>query len=157
MRRYGSTKRNPNPVWPGVQTKPVLPPDSRPMQEEKNVKSVQNDDIIKVSDREDGKMHQRDGLIPIMSYMTDSGMAEQPVGSIHNKKCQDMKITDYLCDKSGNYARVEFLFGENTHVEKTGVLESVGRDFVVLVEAGTGSRIVCMAKNIKFINIYNIK
>ncbi len=159
MRRYGSTKRNPNPNWPGVQTAVVLPPGTTPSAIGRINKNEKNNDIIEVTDRETDNVniHERDGFIPIMSYMTENGMSMSSPTNQGGKRCSDMGVTDYLCDKTGHYARVEFMFGENTHIEKTGVLESVGKDFVVLTEAGTGSQIVCAAKNIKFINIYNLK
>ncbi len=158
MRRYGSTKRNPNPPWPGIQTPVVLPPGSTPSAIGRVDNTAKNNDAVKVMDREKETIHERDGLIPIMSYMTDSNISISAANEHkRDKKCSNMSVTDYLCDKTGSYARVEFLFGENTHVEKNGILESVGTDFVVLTEAGTGSRIVCSSKNIKFINIYNIK
>ncbi len=159
MRKYGSTKRNPNPPWPCVQNSVVLPPGSAAAAMSKTEKPQKNDDIIKVTDRELETVHERDGLLPIMDYMTESGMSMPSKSNIniHNKKCSNMTVSEYLCDKTGNYARVEFMFGENTHIEKTGILENVGKDFVVLTEAGTGSRIVCSSKNIKFINIYNLK
>ncbi len=157
MRRYGSTKRNPNPPWPGIQNTVVIPPGSNPAAVGRTDKTSDADNVIKVSDKEIGPLHERDGFIPIMGYMTESNMAINPAKNIHTGKCSHTTAMDYLCDKTGNYARIEFLFGENTHIEKTGILESVGKDFVVLTEAGTGSRIVCSAKNIKFINIYNLK
>lgn len=157
MRKFGSTKRNPNPIWPGVQNSVILPPGTNSSVTRETKENSKPNDIIKVADRESENVHERDGFIPIMSYMTEGGMAMPPADNIHNRKCSYVSVTDYLCDKTGNYARVEFMFGENTHIEKTGVLESVGKDFVVLTEAGTGSHIVCSAKNIKFINIYNIK
>ncbi len=158
MRKFGSTKRNPNPPWPGVQQGVVLPPGSRiSMVSGANENLGDNENII-VNDRqsqnnEPQPIHTRDGFLPIMGYMNEDGIsAIQP-----NRDCTNMNVSDYLCDKVGNYARVEFLFGENSHIEKTGIIESVGKDFLVLSEAGTGGHIVCSSKNIKFINIYNIK
>ncbi len=161
MRRYGSSRRNPNPSWPGVQTGVVLPPDLTREIINKNENYEENNNVnarITVKDTETETIHERDGFTPIMSYMTESEGMYVPYNTNRMEgACKNISITEYLCDKSGNYARIEFLFGENTHVEKTGMLESVGKDYVVLLEAGTGSRIVCLTKNIKFINIYNVK
>ena len=81
---------------------------------------------------------------------------ENSFGKIQSSVCSKIDTEAYLCQKIGSYLRVEFLFGENIHVEKTGVLKNVGKDFLVLTESGTDTEIVCSAKNIKFINIYNI-
>ena len=155
MRRYGSAKRNPNPPWPGVQSSVVLPPGTNEAAIGRFDMAANNDDIIRISEREAEEVQERnDRLTPIMDYMEEGGMS---MNNSKTRSCTNMSVTEYLCDKTGSYARVEFMFGENTHIEKTGMLENVGKDFVVLTEAGTGSRIVCSSKNIKFINIYNIK
>lgn len=204
MRKYGSSKRNPNPPWPGEQSVVVVPPGSNAAaigQVNEQVRSagsqtMQNDDS--------NVMHSRDNQMPLMGYaqednrtsqmpyMQENNQAPQrpytqenqasqmpytqrnnrtsqmqymqgntaasQMGSMSmmNNGCGAVGISTYLCQRVGNYARVEFLFGENMHIEKTGILENVGKDFIVLTEAGTGSHIVCSVNNIKFINIYNL-
>ncbi len=163
MRKFGSTKRNPNPPWPGVQQGVVLPPGSGISMVSGTNEKVGNSEnskadssqsaFVGVKNNEPQSIHTRDGFLPIMGHMNEAGtVAMQP-----NRECTNMNVSDYLCDKVGNYARVEFLFGENSHIEKIGIIDSVGKDFLVLNEAGTGSHIVCSSKNIKFINIYNLK
>ena len=67
------------------------------------------------------------------------------------------EVSEYLNRNIGKYAKVEFLFGDNTHIEKNGILRTVGKDFLVLEEAGSRNHVVCSAKNIKFINLYDVK
>lgn len=169
MRKYGSSKRNPNPPWPGEQSVVVVPPGSNAAavgQVNEQVRSagsqtMQNDDS--------NVMHSRDNQMPLMGYGQEDNRTSQmqymqgntaasQMGSVPmmNSGCGAVGISTYLCQRVGNYARVEFLFGENMHIEKTGILENVGKDFIVLTEAGTGSHIVCSVNNIKFINIYNL-
>ena len=98
---------------------------------------------------------------PIMGYIPETSMRSSDarrgqMGGISPNQCETMMVGGYLCGQRGNLVRVEFLFGENTHIEKTGVLKNVGKDFIVLSETGTNNSIVCSMRNIKFINIYNI-
>lgn len=100
------------------------------------------------------------GFIPETS-MRNSDMVRQNQGSSNismgaNTDCGMMNVNSYLCGQTGKFVRIEFLFGENTHIEKTGVLKSVGKDFIVLSETGTNNSIICSVNNIKFINVYNI-
>ncbi len=171
MRKFGSSKRNPNPPWPGVQQGVVFPPGSKNSAiGRRDIDKAATDievrekvpNLIDARNGEIEPLHTRDGFVPIMSYMdgeTASGMYSNGIqqNEIQSRDCPKMSVSDYLCNKKGNYARVEFLFGENNHIEKTGIIESVGKDFLVLTEAGTGVHIVCSSKNIKFINIYNLK
>ncbi|MBR5615061.1 MAG: hypothetical protein IKW64_07200 [Clostridia bacterium] len=92
-------------------------------------------------------------------YTNDNIVSQNmPMGDINtdvNTGCSMMAVSNYLFGQIGKLIRVEFLFGENTHIEKTGVLQSVGKDFMVISETGTNNSIVCSVKNIKFINVYN--
>lgn len=206
MRKYGCSKRNPDPKWPCEQTVVVVPPGSSSETAAKlngtlksmtafassnpqntgNLDTVrlreddaQGDTMVRDSNmfrdsnmtaREDSTMIREgsiiagDGNVPIkddntqiMGYMPDlPSMPRQGRGAIQRNDCSKVDVASYLCGNVGSYARVEFLFGENTHVEKTGVLENVGSDFIVLSEAGTGTQVVSSLKNIKFINLYKI-
>ncbi len=192
MRKYGCSKRNPDPKWPCEQTVVVVPPGSSSETAAKlngNLKSMatfaafthqnpMDSETVRLREENaqgntmarDGNMIRdnntmvRDDNVPIkddntqiMGYMPDfPPMPRQGRGAIQRHDCSKVDVASYLCGNAGSYARVEFLFGENTHVEKTGVLESVGRDFIVLTEAGTGTQIVSSLKNIKFINLYKI-
>ena len=150
MRKYGSSKKNPNPPWPCEQRVVVVPPGSNSAAI--GARSLPRKDVyMPVADY----IHSRDEGNPIMDY---TNLLQSSGESLNkNTPACSMGVSDYLCSQAGNYARVEFMFGENTHIEKTGVLESVGRDFIVLAEAGSGARVVCSVKNIKFINIYNVR
>ncbi|MBQ2932703.1 MAG: hypothetical protein IJE62_07715 [Clostridia bacterium] len=153
MRKYGCSKRNPDPKWPCEQAVVAVPADSAVATAAKvngtlriMESQIPSTPEINPSD----SPHSRDEQTPIMGYMT------QPGQSLSRPDCGKTEVSSYLCQSIGSYAKVEFLFGENVHVEKTGVMENVGKDFIVLSEAGTGTKIVSSLKNIKFINIYNI-
>ena len=206
MRKYGCSKRNPDPKWPCEQTVVVVPPgsssetaaklngtlksmatfasstphntgnlDTVRLREEnaqgnsmiREGNMLRDSDMTAIEDSamiREGSLIAGDGNVPIkddntqiMGYMPDfPSMPRQGRGTVQRNDCSKVDVASYLCGNVGSYARVEFLFGENTHVEKTGVLESVGRDFIVLTEAGTGTQIVSSLKNIKFINLYKI-
>ncbi len=51
----------------------------------------------------------------------------------------------------GKNTTIEFLLGENTLIEKTGTIVSVGENYILLNEAGTRNLVACDLKNIKFI------
>lgn len=158
MRRYGSTKKNPNPPWPCQQSVVVVPPGSSAAavgkineptrslpamaQGTTGANALQTGEVV----------HSRDNQVPIMGYMTNSKMAET---DNTGAGCGRTEVSAYLCRVLGHWMKVEFLFGDNTHIEKIGILKDVGKDFIVIEEAGSGSRIVCSMKNIKFINIYS--
>lgn len=96
----------------------------------------------------------RNGLPVMPNHM--NGMQNNMNMSPQNGRCDDAYITGYLCGQTGKYVRLEFLFGEQTHVEKTGVLREVGRNYIVMQEMGTNNMIVSPLDKIKFINIYNV-
>jgi hypothetical protein len=159
MRRYGSSKRNPNPKWPCEQAVVVIPPGSNGSAVGRMNEStrIANEELIYSESTISEVVHQREDNIPIMNYMEES---QKNIGSNmqqNNLWCNKANVSDYLCEKKGSYAKVEFMFGENIHVEKNGILENVGKDFLVLKEVGTGTQVVCSVKNIKFINIYEVK
>ncbi len=166
MRRYGCTKRNPNPKWPSEQAVIAVPLDSQTATAAKMNNSLRTLETPEISDRiKPGNNENagsdavffRENNMPIMGFMQEDRLRPQnSLGNLQSPICTKTDVASYLCQKVGRYARVEFLFGENTHVEKTGILESVGKDFIVLTESGTGSQVVCSSKNIKFINIYNL-
>ena len=158
MRRYGCTKRNPNPKWPYEQAVVAVPPNSQAATAAKmnnSLRVLENQQIKETENLSDNNGYFRETNMPIMGYMQKDGI-ENSFGKIQSSVCSKIDTEAYLCQKVGSYLRVEFLFGENIHVEKTGVLKNVGKDFLVLTESGTDTEIVCSAKNIKFINIYNI-
>ena len=68
--------------------------------------------------------------------------------------CASMNVNQFLCGMQGKYVKIEFMFGENTHMEKSGVLEGVGKDFVAIRESGSDNMVVCGTGKIKFINIF---
>lgn len=168
MRKFGSVKKNPNPPWPNQQSAVIVPPGSNTnavglagqkayeMPRDMMDKPMQNSANNSVTFEEDERGVRRD---PIMGNMTVRQTPQNMQRQSNNNMsiggmCGNMGVTNYLCGQIGKYVKLEFLFGENTHMEKTGILRQVGKDFVAIQENGTNNIIVCATNKIKFINIY---
>lgn len=165
MRKYGSNKKNPNPPWPNNESVIVVPPGSGARAIGIMNENLRDAPTVRQSESEyesrgtysvEGQTDNR--TTPIMGNMypasrMTSGMGNQMVNNSRNT-CSNMGVSSYLCDQIGKYVKLEFLFGENTHMEKLGRLRSVGKDFVAIQENGTNTIIVCSVNKIKFINIY---
>ena len=186
MRRYGSNKRNPNPPWPNEQSVVVVPPgvnataigrtdaEVRNMPDEEKIIVTDKSEILHNNEEtstnlEESRIENSESFEertrPIKTYIPEASMRNSDLvrnnpmsnmGADINRSCGIMSASSFLCGHTGKMVRVEFLFGENTHVEKTGILQSVGKDFMVISEPGTNNSIVCSVKNVKFINIYNL-
>lgn len=164
MRANRTPKRNPNPPWPAEQSVVVVPPGSsataigKPDSMTRNVSSSAKTDIA--SNAAVVTPFERESQMPIMGYVGNSreelGVAAGQ-GMLNANRNPVMDVSEYLNKSLGKYAKVEFLFGDNTHIEKNGILKTIGKDFIVLEEAGSQNHVVCAVKNIKFINIYNVK
>lgn len=106
------------------------------------------------------KNQNSDRLFPIMGLQENEGISislndTEPMMS--SGGCFDaLNVNGYLCNHIKKYVKIEFVFGEQTHVEKTGILRDVGRNFVVIREMGTNNDVVCSINKIKFITIYNM-
>ncbi len=164
MRANRQQKRNPNPnpPWPTEQSVVVVPPGSGPGAIGKNDSKIRNmpsSTQINVPDNTSNQTYfERSEGMPIMGYAGNSrGELGIPQRMWQESSRTLPEVSDYLNKNLDKYAKVEFLFGENTHIEKNGILRTVGKDFVVLEEAGSQNHVVCSAKNIKFINIYDVK
>lgn len=191
MRRYGMTKKNPNPPWPNEQSMVVIPPgsnatsvglsgqrvyemDAENMMGERNGAGTQisnqnsnnannmtnntNNESIEESERG----IRRD---PIMGYFAQGQTMRNQMMPANRRQgqmmsppisgnCGSMGVSGYLCGQMGKYVKMEFLFGENVHMEKLGRLREVGKDFAAIQENGTNNIIVCPLDKIKFINVY---
>lgn len=159
MRKFGTTKRNPNPPWPNQQSVVVIPPGSNPaaigMSDKALYKPTENN--ASISKNEMSEQNEREKRMdPIMGEGFPQKINPLPVSSVNNygiaQRTND--VTAYLQNQKGKYIKVEFLFGENIHMEKTGTLEEVGKDYIAVRENGTNSIIVCSTNRIKFINIF---
>ena len=166
MKKFGTNKKNPNPAWPCTEQKIIVPPGSN------NVAiGANSDDVLMLS--EDNKRgyfqkgeslesrgnSERDlRLYPIMNdkmYGQNMYNFDQNQIAVNNtENCVQAGVANYLCSQIGKYVKIEFLFGENTHMEKIGRLSGVGKDFIAITENGTNSTVVCSVKNVKFVNIY---
>ncbi len=190
MRRYGMTKRNPNPPWPNEQSMVVIPPgsnatsvglsgqrvyemDAENMLGDRNGAGVQSsnqnsNNVTNRTNSNDESVEESERGIrrdPIMGYfsqgqmnrnqmMPTNGRQGQMMSPTMGGNCGNMSVSGYLCGQMGKYVKMEFLFGENVHMEKLGRLREVGKDFVAIQENGTNNMIICSLDKIKFINVY---
>lgn len=80
-----------------------------------------------------------------------------PITSPNNPQLTDrscpaeMGSVTYLCSQRGKIFRVEMGDG----VTKSGILRSVGRNYIILEESGSGNHIMCTMGSIKSIDIFN--
>ncbi len=148
LKKIGINKRNPNPPWPSEQPVVVIPPGSNAasvgMPESPVRRMTEYDDGL------NGNMNGQEREFPIMGF-------PNPQDSMMSGGCMNsVSVNGYLCGHTGKYVKIEFIFGEQTHIEKTGILRSVGQNFVVVREMGSENDIVCAINKIKFITIYNM-
>lgn len=159
MRKFGTNKKNPNPPWPNEQSVVVVPPgiNANPMKlPQKNQASIHSDEAVfaNITDENNSISERNLRRDPIMGKMIMKNESSNQMSD--SKKCsgENFGVTQYLCGKIGNYVRIEFLFGDNVHIEKIGILRDVGKDFVAITENGTNNTIVCSTNRIKFVNVY---
>ncbi len=190
MRRYGMTKKNPNPPWPNEQSMVIIPPGSNATSVglsgqrvyEVDTGNVLNDrngvntqtskqnpnNVTNTNNTNDESFVESERGIrrdPIMGYFAQGQMNRNQMMSANRYQrqmmsphmsgnCGNMGVSGYLCGQMGKYVKMEFLFGDNVHMEKLGRLREVGKDFVAIQENGTNNIIVCPLDKIKFINVY---
>lgn len=159
MRKLRTTKKNPNPPWPSSQPVVVIPPGSNassvgmvdePVRESMNPDTESSAMPSANTFVEDERGMRRD---PIMGNMSPVQLPPQMMQNSENL-CSASEVTAYLCGHRGRNAKLEFLFGENIHMEKYGIIRQVGKDFIAIEENGTGNTVVCAVNKIKFINIF---
>ena len=69
-----------------------------------------------------------------------------------NINFQDLQtLANFVKTQIGKNATIEFLIGENSLIEKTGTIVSVGENYVLLNESSTRNLIACDLRSIKFI------
>ena len=160
MRKLRTTKKNPNPPWPNSQPVVIIPPGSNatsvglskePVRESVDFESAISSTTTQETFVENERENRRD---PIMGNMSPIQLTPQMMQN-SEKSCSVSDVSAYLCTYRGQNAKIEFLFGENVHMEKYGVIRQVGKDFIAIEENGTGNTVVCSICNIKFINIFN--
>jgi len=61
----------------------------------------------------------------------------------------------YLRSQIGKKARIEFLVGTNSFIDKFGIIEEVGISYIVLKDINTGERVMCDLYSIKFVTFYD--
>ena len=81
-------------------------------------------------------------------YQHNMGVAiRKPTGVCNSNR----PLSDFLCSYMGKYITAEFLFGSDTYVKKTGILNGMGMNYIILDMNGTTT--VCDLTDAKFINI----
>ena len=172
MRRFYQNKRNPNPKWPSQQSVVVVPKGSNAQAigyTQKKTYEMAEESIPVVAINAPSEMQQSEDTYisenereerrePIMGVPRRDNRTNGGLGVVERpttEQCSDMAVNGYLCGQIGKFVKLEFLFGENTHMEKIGKLIDVGKDFVAIGENGSNTVVVCATNKIKFINIYN--
>lgn len=163
MKKFSVNRKNPNPPWPSEQPIVVIPPDLTAaaigMPDEK-VREMPELDLPEIEEKRKTQSYN-DGAEPleyeerscgIMGYQNNSNKGT--LQTALNCQTRFESMNGYLKGHIGDYVKIEFLFGEQTHMEKMGILREIGRDFVVICEAGTENDIVCRMNKIKFITVY---
>ncbi len=178
MRKFGTYRKNPNPPWPSQQSVVMVPPGSNAQAIGVSVPFLTENTDEKQGGSQTTNTFYADEKQPQTEIITEESERErrrEPIMGQNNQaalqritgeadgisvaagQCGSLTSTAFLCGHIGRYVKMEFLFGENTHMEKIGVLHNVGKDFVSIRENGTNSIIVCSVNNIKFINIYDFE
>ena len=71
-----------------------------------------------------------------------------------NLMCRgNQSISEFLCEYMGKYISIEFLFGADTYVKKSGILSESGMNFIVLEDEMGNNKTVCDLLDAKFINL----
>ena len=158
MRKYGVNKKNPNPPWPNNENIIVVPPGSGAAaiglpESVKTVATAPYNETSRTENNMNAVNQWENRTEPIMGNMNNNRINNDIMRNQRNV-CGNTNVGHFLCTQIGKYVKLEFLFGENTHMEKTGRLRTVGKDFVAIQENGTNNTIVCSLNKIKFINIY---
>lgn len=65
-----------------------------------------------------------------------------------------MYTPGYMRTQIGRRAKVEFLIGTNLFLDKTGTLEAVGANYIILKESGSDGLLLCDLYSIKFVTFY---
>jgi hypothetical protein len=76
-----------------------------------------------------------------------------------NSSCNRMEnLLDSLCDEIGNRCNCQFAVGDEGDLEdRSGILDKVGGNFIVLRSAETGNKLYCNASNLQFISVFNTR
>lgn len=159
MRKFGTTKRNPNPPWPNQQSVVMIPPGSSPAaigMENRSVAEPRENNSNSTGTITTERNERERRMEPIMGEGFPQRNNSFPMVSSNSYSIaqRNNDVTAYLYNQKGKYVKVEFLFGDNIHMEKTGTLEEVGKDYIAIRENGTNSIIVCATNRVKFINIF---
>lgn len=64
-----------------------------------------------------------------------------------------IRLGDVICMYAGKNIEIEFLFGADTYVKKSGILSGAGLNFIVLTDPQTMQKTICDLTDMKFISI----
>ena len=98
--------------------------------------------------------------------MNEGNMSENMSGNMSQRPMRPMqgaqgsmicgpgvRLSDVMCMYSGKNVEIEFLFGADTYVKKSGIISGAGMNFVILTDPGTGRKTVCDLTDMKFVSI----
>ncbi len=91
---------------------------------------------------------------PLTNNNTESSIQANSTPSSECINCQNentQTLANFAKSQIGKNTTIEFLLGENTLIEKSGTIVSVGENYILLNETGTRNLVACDLKNIKFI------
>jgi len=97
------------------------------------------------------------GIFPSGSPTGTPSMNQlQPITPTTEPQAMTLESTEYLNGylrtQIGKMARIEFLIGTGTLIDRTGTLLSVGANYITLSQVQTNDTIVCDFYSIKFIS-----
>ncbi|KYH35153.1 hypothetical protein CLTEP_09730 [Clostridium tepidiprofundi DSM 19306] len=62
---------------------------------------------------------------------------------------------NWLIEQIGKYIKIEFLIGTSMLIDREGVLEEVGVNYIVIKESGTLDTLMCDMYSIKFVRVFH--
>jgi len=96
---------------------------------------------------------------PVMNEGNMSGNMNQrpmrPMGGAHGPMIcgPSVRLSDIMCMYAGKNIEIEFLFGADTYVKKSGILSGAGMNFIILTDPQSGQRTICDLTDMKFVSI----
>ena len=88
----------------------------------------------------------------------NQGMSGQVIRNRNNMnvdlKCgPGVRLSDVMCMYAGKMVDMEFMFGADTYVKKSGILSGAGMNFVILTDENTGRKTICDLTDMKFLSV----
>ena len=111
-----------------------------------NVQSTVGNRVI--SRNFNNSQNSQQSSIPLTGTLSN-GQISNTCTNCQNSDTQT--LSNFAKSQIGKNTTIEFLIGDNTLIEKSGNIVSVGENYILLNETGTRSLVACDLNNIKFI------